>query len=280
MSDEILYAELNGAVSARNTTGKPEIFGTVEIVSPSYYKFYKRFDATGKLKFVGPWDDPELEIDAVYEGSRTVYTAADTSGEGESRRIQVLLEITGRRYEPTLKITLREETSSSGHFVDIPTTGESEKEMQSNAVAFILTGKFSDDLTSSDKSSIAGAAPASTGEMVGSTLASSLLTGVLDEYLRREFPFIRSVDVSYEAGSSPGTRVEVSASALRGYLRIGGKILSDVGSASVSYRASLGELFDEPAVRNLFFQIEQRIEDTTSGSDNTVEGRVYYRFSF
>ena len=116
--------------------------------------------------------------------------------------------------------------------------------------------------------------------MVGSILTSSLLTSVLEDYLRQEFPFIRSVDVTYEGGSSPGTNVQVSANALKGYLRVGGKILSDVGRASVSYKASLGEIFNSTSIRNLFFEIEQRIEAETQKNKNTVEGRIYYRFSF
>ena len=103
---------------------------------------------------------------------------------------------------------------------------------------------------------------------------------LLEDYIRQELPFIRSVDVTYEGGSSPGTNVQVSANALKGYLRVGGKILSDVGRASVSYKASLGDIFDASSIRNLFFEIEQRIETETQKNKNTVEGRIYYRFSF
>lgn len=278
LSDEVLYAELDGRTSVVNDQGEPRIYGSVEIGSPSYYKFYQRFDATGRLKFVGPWDNPELDVRATYEASHQPSETRAGDDEAEPRRVQVLLEITGRRYEPVLKMTLREE-NQSGAYVDI-SGSSTPAETQSDAISFILTGKFSDELTSGDRSTIAGDITPGTGAMVGSILTSSLLTGVLEEYIRKEFPFIRSVDVTYEGGSSPGTNVQVSANALRGYLRVGGKILSDVGRASVSYKASLGEIFDATSIRNLFFEIEQRIETETQKNKNTVEGRIYYRFSF
>lgn len=279
LSDEVLYAELDGRVSAINDQGEPHIYGTVEIGSPSYYKFYQRFDATGRLKFVGPWDNPELDVRATYEASHLGSDTQTGEEEAEPRRVQVLLKITGRRYEPKLEMTLREAPSTGGNFVDI-SGSSTPAETQSDAISFILTGKFSNELTSSDRSTIAGDITPGTGAMVGSILTSSLLTSVLEDYLRKEFPFIRSVDVTYEGGSSPGTNVQVSANALKGYLRVGGKILSDVGRASVSYKASLGDIFNSTSIRNLFFEIEQRIEAETQKNKNTVEGRIYYRFSF
>jgi hypothetical protein len=279
LSDEVLYAELNGRVSLVNEQGEPRVYGQIEIGAPSYYKFYQRFDATGRLKFVGPWDNPELDIRATYEASHITYSDQNGEGEAVPRRVQVLLEITGRRYEPVLKMTLREQSTTSGTYVDL-SGNSTPAETQSDAISFILTGKFSNELTSSDRSTIAGDVTPGTGAMVGSILTSSLLTGVLEDYIRQELPFIRSVDVTYEGGSSPGTNVQVSANALKGYLRIGGKILSDVGRASVSYKASLGDIFNATSIRNLFFEIEQRIETETQKNKNTVEGRIYYRFSF
>ncbi len=278
-SDEILYAELDGRVTAVNETGEPRIYGTVEIGVPSYYKFFQRFDATGRLRFVGPWDNPELDVKAIYEASHVTYNEQSGEEEPATRRVQVLLEITGRRLEPVLKMTLREEASGGGSFVDI-SGSSTPAETQSDAISFILTGKFSEELKSSDRSSIAGDVSPGTGAMVGSILTSSLLTRVLDDYVRRELPFVRSVEVTYEGGASPGTNVQVSASALEGYLRIGGKILSDASRTSVSYKASLGDLFDATSIRNLFFEIEQRMETNSEESKNTVEGRIYYRFSF
>jgi hypothetical protein len=281
LSDEVLYAELDGRATVVNDAGEPRIYGVIGIGAPSYYKFYQRFDATGRLKFVGPWDNPELDVRATYEADHIpapTQSGAGPEQDAQPRRVQVLLEITGRRYEPVLKMTLREETQS-GTYVDI-TGNSTDVEKQSDAISFILTGKFSNELTSSDRSTIAGDLTPGTGAMVGSIMASSLLTGVLEDYIRKEFPFIRSVDVTYEGGSSPGTNVQVSATALKGYLRVGGKILSDVGRASVSYKASLGELLDKNSIRNLFFEIEQRIETEAEKNTNTVEGRIYYRFSF
>ena len=39
LSDEVLYAELDGRVTAVNDQGEPHIYGKIEIMSPSYYKF-------------------------------------------------------------------------------------------------------------------------------------------------------------------------------------------------------------------------------------------------
>ena len=102
LSDEVLYAELDGRVTAVNDQGEPHIYGKIEIMSPSYYKFYQRFDATGHLKFVGPRQSGtrrQGDLRGVPPGP----TRKRARRKPNLAACRCLLEITGRRYEPILK---------------------------------------------------------------------------------------------------------------------------------------------------------------------------------
>ena len=61
------------------------------------------------------------------------------------------------------------------------------------------------------------------------------------------------------------------------WLRASDRVLLCMGSFAAT---DFGVLFDQTSIRNLFFEIEQRIETEAEKNTNTVEGRIYYRFSF
>jgi hypothetical protein len=279
--NEELYAEMEGKVSAINDQGTPLIYGEVAISSRSYYNFLKKFDATGSIKFVGPWDNPELNIVATYEGYRQGRAAEnDAAGtSGKDLKTVVTLNIGGTRYEPQLKMSMKVQLQPNGDLVDWSTTAGG-GDVQSDAISFIVTGKFREDLTSGERAGLAADVGASTTTTVVSGFTSNLLSGILDNFVRREFPFIRSVDVSYRDGSPT---VNVGASPGLGYLRVGGRILNNLNNTNVSYQVSMGDIFNSTTIRNLFLEIQRRVENDLTGTnreDITNEARLYYRFSF
>jgi autotransporter translocation and assembly factor TamB len=284
-TNEELFGDIEGNVSAINLQGTASIYGEITVSPRSYYNFFKRFDASGKLNFVGPWDNPELDVQAVYEGNRST-VRSDSVQQREStdassvQRVRVELNITGTRYEPKLAINLKIQREPGGEFVDY-TTQSRGGDVQSDAISFILTGKFQDELTTRERENLADIG-ASTGGTVVSGFTSSLLSGILTDFLRQEFPFIRSAEFSYRGGSlQQGADVRLSGEAFRGYWRFGGKILNDIGNANVSYQLSLGEVFNRPSIRNLFLQLERKVEsEFTEEKKLTNEARIYYRFSF
>jgi autotransporter translocation and assembly factor TamB len=280
-TNEELYAELEGRVSVINDRGTPKIYGSITVSPRSYYNFFKRFDARGELEFVGPWDNPELKINATYVGYRATPAALDgtasAAGTGEQKVI-VELKITGTRYEPKLDMGMKVQLYPDREPVDWATQTRG-GDVQSDAISFILTGKFRDELSPRERENIA----ANFGSAGVTGFTSNLLSGILTEYLRREFPFIRSAEFTYQGGNlQEHADIRLSGEAFRGYFRFGGRIFNDLGDANVSYQLSLGDVFGNASIRNLFIELERKVEgnDFTADKRLTNGARLYYRISF
>jgi hypothetical protein len=285
---EELYAELDGKASVINEQGTATIYGEIDVSPRSYYNFFKHFDANGKLKFVGPWNNPEFDIQATYEGykpravqqttDQKVASPTETSSSLQStdQKIIVMLKITGTRLEPQLNMSMKIQDKPGDDPVDFSSHAKG-GDVQSNALAFIITGKFRDELTSRDQQEFT-----TLGAGTGTSVASNLLSSILSEVLKREFPFIRRADVSYRGGSvQEGTSINVTATVGKGSLRLGGTILQDIGNTNVSYQLNVGDLFNISTIRNLFIEIQRKVEgDNPEDKKLTNEARVFYRFSF
>ncbi len=275
-TSEELYAELEGEVMAVNSQGTPTIYGEIQVAPRSYYNFFKKFDASGKLRFVGQWDNPELDIKATYEGVRQVteaqivdpVTGAATEPKTTEQSVIVELAITGPRLNPKLDMNMKVQLRPGAEYVDWSSQAKG-GDVQSDVISFIVTGKFRDQLTSKEQQQIANF-----GSATGTFFASNLLSGIFSEYLRQEFSVIRSVDVSYQGGSfQEGTNVHITAAAGIGQLRVGGKIFNDIGSTNLTYQVNL--------VRNLFLEIQRKVySENTEDKRLTNEARLYYRFAF
>ena len=285
---EELYAELDGKVNVINEQGTPNIYGEIEVSPQSYYNFFKRFDAKGNLKFVGPWNNPEMNIQATYEGYKqetsqqltgqqsTSPATRDASQLMTEQKIIVNLNISGTRNEPRLDMSMKVQLEPNQEPTDWSKQTKG-GDVQSDALSFIVTGKFRDELTSREQQEFTNV-----GSSTGSSVASSLLSGIFSDMLKREFPFIRRADVSYRGGNvQGGTSVNVTATAFKGYLRIGGRIFQDIGNTNVSYQLSLGDFFNVSAIRNLYLEIQRKVESENPDDKKlTNEARFFYRFSF
>ncbi len=289
-TNEQLYAELDGKVNAVNNQGTANVYGEISISSRSYYNFFKRFDATGKLKFVGTPTNPELAITATYQAFRQnplaaaqTGTAKDTTGKKTAQPTKVIVELTigGTRNVPQIAMGMKVELEPGKDPIDWSTQAKG-GDVQSDAISFILTGKFRDELTAQEKATLLTDVGPSAGSSVVSGFTSNLLSGILTDYLRQEFPFIRSAEVTYAGGSiQEGADLRISGEAFNGYWRFGGRILNNIGNANISYQVSLGDVFNTKTIRNLYIELERRVEGTEFSEDKiTNAARVYYRFSF
>jgi hypothetical protein len=156
-------------------------------------------------------------------------------------------------------------------------------DIQSDAISFILTGKFTSDLTSKEKSDIISNLSSAAGSSILYGLPSQMLSGVLTDFLRNEFGFIRSAEVTYQGGSLQETAdLRLSGELFRAYWRFGGRIFNDIGNANVSFAVSMGEILSDPSLRNLFIELERRVEGTELVEQKklTNAARIYYKFSF
>ncbi len=246
-------------------------------IDRAQYTFFKQFDATGSLRYTGEFMNPELDIVASYQSTRTVVSLVDSSTKTE--RVVVSLKITGTRNEPKHQMSMTIDDLDYYSY-----TGPKSSDLESDAIAFILVGNF--PLTRTESSNIATDIETSVGAsmMVG---ASSVLTKELSEYLRRETGFITSVELGYEGqGSfSQSADIRLSGTAFKGYWRYRGTILDNpFSNANVSLLYSFGDIFSNPSLRNFMFELERSAETGTTGLiDDRKEinsARLFYRFSF
>ena len=274
-TQEQLFADLQGSLSFFKTTSVTRLTGEVQVGDRSYYTFFKKFQATGKLLFTGDPLNPELNVVARYEGLHRKDTTstkqlptynADASKVDE--KVAVILEITGTRKEPKPKMTMERdgEAWSSG-------------DVESDAISFILSGQFRDELTDQERRSFIGT-------NLGYGLASGMLTGPLTEMLRRQTGVIQSVDVLYYGGNkSFGESADVRLTGQVGeaVIRLGGRVLNDLGNTNASVELPMSSVVGSEQLRNLILTLERRVEGTDAIEDRRTASngaRLFYRITF
>ncbi|MEW6511348.1 MAG: hypothetical protein AB1428_10345 [Bacteroidota bacterium] len=242
-------------------------------IERAYYNFFKRFDATGTIRFTGDLMDPELNIEATYKGMRTL---TDSTAAARQEPVVVTVKITGSRYEPKVDISMTVDDVDYYAY-----KGLKSNDVQSDAIQFIVAGTFP-LTTTTQKTDLASEVRATAGLSL-LTGATSLLTGRLSEFLRTQTSFISSVELSY--GGKESTELRLSGTAWSGYWRYGGTILNDpLNNANISILYSFGTIFNNPSLRNLMFELERRVEPGTLGQTNDLKrinsARLFYRISF
>ncbi len=221
---EEFFADFSGSLNIREYSGSTSAYGVIEISDRSYYNFFKRFGAKGVLRFVGDLQNPELDITASYTGTHTVLT--DTLGAGKIETVQVILSITGSPSKPVVKIQM---------YVD----GEDYNkvyphgEVESDAISFLVTGRFKDELTGGEVAMFTE----SLWSSAGASLLSNAVSGVIADVLRDVFGgFIVSTELGYYSGFK-GLRITGSTGGT--IIQLGGDIFTDISRLSVTVRYPL-----------------------------------------
>lgn len=272
-TSEELYAELDGKINLQRVGNRNYSTGEISISDRSYYNFFKRFEATGKLIFLGDPNNPELDIKATYSGLRKPLTFTPDSVVAEQKVI-IMLTISGTRLEPHLNI-------------DITIDGEKYSveggDLQSDAISFLFTNKFRDDLNAREKSDIVSSLGSTAGTSIVAGATSTLLSGVLTDFLRREFEFIRSAEITYHGGSiQQSADLRLSGQIFNAYWRFGGRIFDDINNANISFTLNFGDVLESDKMKNLFLQLERKVDagEYTIDKKLTNSARIYYRWSF
>lgn len=264
---EELFANLSGEILVQKTGGSPKFVGEIEVANQSRYRFLKDFTATGKLRFTGPFDNPQLEIDASFAGEHK--SLDSTAG----RWVVVTLKISGTRQAPTVEFELTEN--------GVTPPGD----VQNNALVFIMTnGQFAEDLTPADRNkAVTGITPLSYSSLI-SGLSSSVLGGPITEFLRNNFSSaIQSAEVTFGSENFIQPEVRVIASVGASVWRYSGQI-SDFGNGNVSIEVPVGRVISVNQLLNLVLEFERRLETQNSSISTkrelTNNLRLFYRFTF
>jgi hypothetical protein len=270
VTSEELVAALDGRFTI---TGDGKRWTGDLTITRAYYNFFKRFDATGSIRYTGDFLNPELNINATYQATRTIQDSLAASPRSE--KVIVTLRISGTRNAP------RVEFGMTINDVDYYTySGTTSHDLQSDCISFILAGNF--PLNSNQRSDLTTQAQSMA---LNTTLtgASSVLTEKFSGFLRQQ----TGVDVNVElnVAGREATELRLSGTAWNGYWRYGGTILNDpLANANVSILYSFGTIFDNPSLRNLMFELERRVEPGVLGITNDLKrinsARLFYRFSF
>jgi len=274
-TNEELYAEIDGKLNLYRENGRAQIIGEISISDRSYYNFFKRFDATGKLKFFGEPENPELDIKASYTGFRTP-TPTGTDTISVEQKVVINLNITGNRMEPKLIMGI---TIDDKDYADVITGGD----LQSDAISFLFTSKFRDDLSAREKSDIVSNLGSTAGKSILAGATSTMLSGILTDFLRQEFGFIRSAEITYYGGNiQESADLRLSGQMFNAYWRFGGRIFNDINNANVSFILNFGDVFEAPKIRNLYLELERKTDSDEISLDKklTNSARIYYRWSF
>ncbi|MCX7877593.1 MAG: translocation/assembly module TamB [Ignavibacteria bacterium] len=240
LTREELNGEFQGNLKLDNKTLNKDfqMFGRLNIIGDSYYRFYKNFRIEeSHLDFTGDYNNPLLDI-------RAKYTNYSTNARGETEKIYVILDITGTRYEPKLTLSIEDEYGSV----------QSGPQAQTDAISYLLFGVPQSDVRGSIGSSVLS----NLGTNLGSGVASSLLY----EALRNIAPFILNTELTYTGGDISTTDIRVTSAFGDAIVRVGGKILTDINNLEVSVEYPLNKLFNINVSNNLVIEIS-RVKSTS-----------------
>ncbi len=265
LTGEELLARLNGRIFLLKVGQDNLFFGDVNIADQSVFKFwYRKLDASGTLRFNGDLGNPELSIQATYKGFHT----DTTHGALRNQQVVVTATITGTKELPKLSWSMTIDGEQRLGYVE------------SDALSFIMTGKFERELTSGERQNMAV-----NFSDLGYSSVSSMLSGKLTDLLRNELGIIKSVEYQYSGGDIlQGTQLSVSGDIGRtGAFRLGGRIFNDINSTNVNIEFPLGEIFQTHAWRNLYLELERKATSLKPGEEretSTYGARIYYRIAF
>ncbi len=259
-TNEELDAILGGKLHLSNLSGTMELTGDVNIQTGSTYNFYgKQFNATGKMRFSGDPLNPVLDITGIYQGQHS-----DTSNSGKPQNVVVQLKITGTFNQPSIDISMTQDN------VPYP------NDQQTNAISFILTGRFADELTAADKQNAANNLWSQYGEGALGSVGSSYLSGYLTNLLGKQFNFIQSVGLQYNSTSSiADPNVQITTKFWDGTLKVQTPIMYDIASTGFSLMYPIWGSVMAEASRNV--TQNNRMLGAREATDML---RLFYQISF
>lgn len=256
-----LTAVLNGDLNYQNINGKSIVTGRLKLLEGSTLQFFKSFDAAGTIRFDADISNPYLDISAAY---RDYYSPSDSAS--TETEVAVKIKISGPLRD--LDKNFIQEKNNIAVYVgtdniedDIPDNTKT----QSDAIMFILTGKFASEATAQDKSVAAGQFSGT-----ATSLAGSLLGGVLNSYFGE---YVRRVELRTVGAQ---TKFNLSGRVDDFRYTIGGAtdVFQDLSRANIK--------IEYPLLRNLLIRLERKeaLADTYISNEMINELGLKYRFEF
>lgn len=258
-----LTAYLGGNFEYNIVNDKPVAKGELILLDGSKLEFIKPFEASGSVKFFDEIDNPYLDVTATFQD---YYLPSDSSGLGNpEKEVEIRITLEGPLQEldknfiqqdDNIGVYIRE-NSLSDYQLDATKTS-------SDAIMFIIVGKFTDDATSQDRNVAASTAASFAGSIIGTILNESF------------GDYVRSVRIQQY-----GTETQFSLIGKAGQVRyeIGGtsRVFQDIARANIKI-----EYPPITSLKNLVLRLQRRdpIQSSSTYSEMINEFGVKYRFEF
>ncbi len=270
-----LTAILKGNIELDRINGRTTSQGELSLLDGSTFQFLKTFEATGTIRFESELSNPFLNIVSVY---KNYYTPPEPDAKEEP--VEVRIKLNGPLSDLSKNFT--QDKNNIGIYVgsdDITNDKPDPTKDVSDVVMFILTGKFSSDLTAqqqtqavtqsgyvkSSDSFWSGAAQSTVNSVAG-----SLLGGVLNRYLG---DYVKGIELR-SVGST--TKFNLVGKVKDFRYTIGGStdVFSDLSQANL--------MIEYPIFKNFLLRIERKeaITQTSISNEMINELGLKYRFEF
>jgi hypothetical protein len=265
VANQKLTVEMSGSLNNSNIKGEARTQGTFELMQGSKLEFLgKAFDATGSLRFESDITNPYLDIVATY-------TADYINPREENSAPQpVAVKIRIRGPQSDLGKNLTNNSESLGIYMGTRNIQNDVRETRydySDALTFIILGKFKDDITVQDRNQMAQT-------NVISNTATSLLGSVLSNYLNSTIgDLVNNFQIS-QAGTY--TKFSVSGRAKNFSYSIGG---TTEAFQNLS-KASFGFIYNFNPKLSVRFDRKDPVINFVGLDEKIYELALKYKFEF
>lgn len=261
--NQAMTAVLKGNITYQSINGKEDTQGELTLLEGSTLEFLKTFSAAGSITFEGNIRNPYLDIIATYQG---YYYSSDSSSSSNETQVAVKLKIKGPVSELEQSFINKQNNFAVYYGINnINNDVIDHSKDASDALMFIVTNKFTADLTQSEKS-------AATGQLssTATSLAGSVLGGFINRYAG---DYVKTVELR-QVGTA--TKFNLSGRVKKFRYTIGGstQVFQDLSQANIR--------IEYPILEELLFRIERKESFNETGTINEMinELGLKYKFEF
>ncbi len=262
-----LTAYLAGNFEYSIVDNNPVARGELNLLEGSKLEFIKPFEALGSVKFFDEIDNPYLDVTASYHDYYlTSDTVGVTSGEKE---VEIRIQLEGPLNEMN-KNFIQQEGNISVYIRDnnLADYQLDATKTSSDAIMFIIVGKFTDDATNQDRNVAASTAASFAGSLVG-----SFLNQKFGNYIRS----VRFQKVGSETKFSLIGKADISSLEFRYEFGGTSQVFQDLSRANVKIETS-----PITPLRNLILRFQRRepLQGNSTYGEMIDEFGIKYRFDF